>query len=456
MEINEWAIIKNPFAIKIINNEENIKEAFDAWNELPEPRYLQEDSIDKAHDLFSVLAEESQEEMNLAMFFLYAVISNDPEDTDFLGDVYQFYYSNMNGAVQSYRFYGADTKNHYPELSREVISRYLKHTSKADFINDGKVYVELSKEDPEQHKTDILGMIISEMEELGEISETQYEELLGALEDTLTKWNSYSYPKIEASDVYDTVRLIVETAFRFKAYRTCLLLAPILMISGKNTRSHFDESLIFAGKTLYQLGYEEFAKNCFLRADTNTNHLCWASEDEEYCDFLHKDTKLEVPQWATERDKMIQESLKNGQAFLVDGNQMIKAEAGFKKEYKKETQARNNQLSKVLPSFNTEFGYAENLTGEALISKADELIKLLGEQCSDTREKVLAYCLKAEGLLEQGKNVEAGIILDQAYGLKEGKYCSRLLNDYAELAKALGKRSEENAYRLRSKLLRRK
>ena len=173
-------------------------------------------------------------------------------------------------------------------------------------------------------------------------------------------------------------------------------------------------------------------------------------------DFLHKDTKLEVPQWATERDKMIQESLKNGQAFLVDGNQMIKAEAGFKKEYKKETQARNNQLSKVLPSFNTEFGYAENLTGEALISKADELIKLLGEQCSDTREKVLAYCLKAEGLLEQGKNVEAGIILDQAYGLKEGKYCSRLLNDYAELAKALGKRSEENAYRLRSKLLRRK
>ena len=73
MEINEWAVLKEPFAIKIINNEENIKEAFAVWNALAEPRYIQEDSMDKAHDLYSALAEESQEEMNLAMFFLYAV-----------------------------------------------------------------------------------------------------------------------------------------------------------------------------------------------------------------------------------------------------------------------------------------------------------------------------------------------------------------------------------------------
>ena len=146
MEINEWALLKTPFGIKITNCEALIKEAFDGWNALEEPRYLQEDSLDKAHELFSALAEESQEEMNLAMLFLYTVISNDPEDTHFLGDVYQFYFSNMNGAEQSYRFYGADAKDHYPELSREVISRYLKHTSKADFTNDGKVYVEQSQE----------------------------------------------------------------------------------------------------------------------------------------------------------------------------------------------------------------------------------------------------------------------------------------------------------------------
>lgn len=454
MEINEWAVLNEPFAIKIINNEENIKEAFTVWNALAEPRYIQEDSMDKAHDLYSALAEESQEEMNLAMFFLYAVISNDPEDTDFLGDVYQFYYSNMDGAEQSYRFYGAEAKNHYPELSREVISRYLKHTSKADFTNDGKVYVELSKEAPDLHKDDILGMIISELQELGNLSDAQYDELLGTLEGPLTKWYSYPYPKIEAADAYNTVRSIAETAFRYKAYRTCLLLAPIHMISGKDTRAHFDESLIFAGKTLYRLGYEEFAKNCFQKADANTAHLCWTSEDDEFRALLGKETKLTVPKWATERDEMIRACLKDGQAYLVDSDQMLEADEDFKKEYKKATKARDNHLKKVLPAFTTEYENAEHLTGEALTNKADEIIKLLGEQCSDTREYVLAYCLKAEGLLGQGKTDDAEQILKQAYQLKEGKFCSRLLADFADLAKALERKGEEKAYRFRYELLR--
>ena len=454
MEINEWAVLKEPFAIKIINNEENIKEAFAVWNALAEPRYIQEDSMYKAHDLYSALAEESQEEMNLAMFFLYAVISNDPEDTDFLGDVYQFYYSNMDGAEQSYRFYGAEAKNRYPELSREVISRYLKHTSKADFTNDGKVYVELSKEAPDLHKDDILGMIISELQELGNLSDSQYDELLGSLEGPLTKWYSYPYPKIEAADAYNTVRSIAETAFRYKAYRTCLLLAPIHMISGKDTRAHFDESLIFAGKTLYRLGYEEFAKNCFQRADANTAHLCWTSEDDVFRALLDKETKLTVPKWATERDEMIRAFLKDGQAYLVDGDRMLEADEYFKKEYKKATKARDNHLKIVIPAFTAEYENAEHLTGEALTNKADEMIKLLGDQCSDTREYVLAYCLKAEGLLGQGKTDDAEQILKQAYQLKEGKFCSRLLADFADLAKALERKGEEKAYRFRYELLR--
>ena len=454
MEINEWALLKDPFGIKITDFQALIKEAFDGWNALEEPRYLQEDSLDKAHELFSALAEESQEEMNLAMLFLYTVISNDPEDTHFLGDVYQFYFSNMNGAEQSYRFYGADAKDHYPELSREVISRYLKHTSKADFTNDGKVYVELSKEDPDLHKVDLLGMIITELKESGEISDDLYDELFGELEGPLTKWYSYSYPRIEEADSYDTVRSIAETAFRYKAYRTCLRLAPIHMISGKDTRSHFDDSLIFAGKVLYRLGYDEFAKNCFQRADANTDHSCWTSEDDEYRVLLDKETKLTVPKWASEYDKVIEEKLENDQACLVDGDQMIKADADYKKEYKKVFKARENHLKKVLPVFTDEYEHAEKLTREALTNKADELIKLLGDQCRDTREYVLAYCLKAEGLLEQQKTEDAGIILDQAYRLKEGKYCSRLLNDYADLAKALHNEGEEKAYRFRSKLLR--
>ena len=453
MEINEWAVLKEPFAIKIINFEENVKEAFDAWNALAEPRFLQEDSMDKAHDLYSALAEEAQEEMNLAIFFLYAVISNDPEDTDFLGDVYPFYFANMDGAEQSYLYYGAEAKDRYPELSREVISRYLKHTSKADFTNDGKVYVELRKEAPDLHKDDILGMIISELQESGDLSDAQYDELLGSLEEPLTKWYSYPYPKIEAADAYNTVRSIAETAFRYKAYRTCLLLAPIHMISGKDTRAHFNESLIFAGKTLYRLGYEEFAKNCFQRADANTDHTCWTSEDDEFRALLDKETKLTVPKWATERDKMIRASLKDGQAYLVDGDQMIEANEAFKKEFKKATKARDNQLKKVLPAFTAEYENAEHLTGEKLINKADELINLLGDPCRDTREYVLAYCLKAEGLLGQGKTDDAEVIIKQAYQLKEGKFCSRLLADFADLAKALQRKGEEKAYRFRYKLL---
>lgn len=453
MDINEWAILRDPFGIKITQNEENIKEAFQRWNALPEPRYLQEDSKDIADELYSALAEEAQEEINLAMFFLYTVIANNPEDTDFLSDVYQYYFSNMDGAEQAYRYYGADTKNHFPELSREVISRYLKHTSKADFSNDGKVYVELSKEDPNLHKADILGMIISELKESGNLSDSQHEDLLKATEGALAKWHSYSYPKIEAADAYDTVRSIAETAFRYKAYKTCLLLAPIHMISGKDTRSHFSESLIFAGKVMYQLGYEEFAKNCFQRADENTSHSCWTDADAKYRTLLEKDTKLTVPQWAVERDKMIQDCLNNGQAYLADAAQMFEADDGFKKEYKKSIKARENQLKKVLPAVTSEYEKAGDLSGEALSDKADELLQLLGEPCKDTREYVLACCLKAEGLLDQKKNEEAGRILEHAYLLKEGKYCSKLLNDYAELAKALGNIGEEKAYRFRASML---
>ncbi len=210
------------------------------------------------------------------------------------------------------------------------------------------------------HKADILGMIISELKESGEISDDLYDELLGELEGPLTKWYSYSYPRIEATDAYDTVCSIAETAFRHKAYRTCLLLAPIHMISGKDTRSHFEDSLIFAGKVLYRLGYEEFAKNCFQRADANTEHICWTSEDDEYHALMDKDTKLIVPQWASESDKMIRERLKNGQAYLVDGDNMIEADAGFKKEYKKVSKAKDNQIKKVLPAFYAEYPVCHN------------------------------------------------------------------------------------------------
>lgn len=453
MEINEWAVLKDPFGIKITELEALMKEAFDGWNSLAQPRYLQEDSLDKAHELFSALAEESQEEMNLAMLFLYPVISNDPEDTDFLGAVYEFYFSNMKGADQSLRYYGAEAKDHYPELSREVISRYLKHTGKADFTNDGKEYVELSKENPDLHKTDFLGMILSELEESGALSDAVYDELSESLKEPLEKWHEYSYPKIEAPDAYETVRTISETAFRFKAYRTCLRLAPIHMISGKDARSHFNESLIFAGKVMYRLGYEEFAKNCFQRADANTDHSCWTCEDEEYRALPDKETELTIPQWAAERDEMIQESLIDGKAYLADGDQMLEAYDSFKKEYKKASKAKDSQLKKALPVFEAEYKNNGDMNGEDLIKKADELIILLGDLCRDTREYVLAHCLKAEGLLDLNRYEEAGVILENAYRLKEGKYCGRLLSDCAELAKASGNKGEEKAYRLRSELL---
>ncbi len=51
---------------------------------------------------------------------------------------------------------------------------------------------------------------------------------------------------------------------------------------------------------------------------------------------------------------------------LVDGDQMIKADAGYKKEYKKVSKARENHLKKVLPVFTDEYEHSEKLTGEAL------------------------------------------------------------------------------------------
>ena len=76
------------------------------------------------------------------------------------------------------------------------------------------------------------------------------------------------------------MKTIEEVCFRRQAYRSCLILSPMYMLSGKDCRTHFDESLFFIGKVLYELGYLEQARNCFQCVDANTDRTCWSEEGQ--------------------------------------------------------------------------------------------------------------------------------------------------------------------------------
>ncbi|MBR1702956.1 MAG: hypothetical protein IJ716_13575 [Lachnospiraceae bacterium] len=468
----DWVVIKEPYQITIVNLAEEYEEAVREWNALPQPRYKQEESMDRAVDLNSTLLEKPEEETQLAMFALYVAISDNPEEGWYLTRAMDYYFRHM--------------KRNLPEFCREIIFRDLKHTSKADLSNSGKDYVALIKENENTHVADILGLILEELQEKAELSggvgeglsDKTIEELIDELKEPIVQWRNFKLPKTEDDSAYEVIRRIAEVCFRHKAYRTCLLLSPLHMICGKRSFTHFEESLFFTGKVLYELGYEEFARNCFQRVDENTAHTCWRKENEKYRALLEKETVLDVPQWVYDRDADIQEKAARGEALIVTDSEMDEIDENHEKEVKKQSRKYEKQLSESLAKFVEEWKQVEALAGLGgdanaetgiglkgqtdaesradveLHKKVEELLALLGEAGKDTKEAVECHCLNGEVYLREGNAAKAEEEYRAAYAIDAGRYSSRLMKDFAELAEYRGQKGMAKAYCFRAEILR--
>lgn len=438
-----WIVTEEPFSCDIVSMADQCKETMEAWNELPQPRYEQKESYDKLIDVYFSLMEKPVLEPGLATVVLFAVVQNSPEDSRYLDE-------NMD-------IYMRYIERNIPEFCREVVLRDLKHMSKSDLSNQGQEYVEVIKEDKNTHVADILGMIVDELQEKGVMTDCLYEELVNELKEYIIQWRELDVPKTEAKEAYSVMRAMEEICFKYRAYRTCLILSPMYMISGKDCQNHFDESVFFIGKVLYELGYREYARNCFQRVDANTNQACWSKEGEEkYKRLLNEETKLEVPQWVYDRDEDMQKKVQNGEAIIVSDEEADEMELfGTKrrKEEKSRERKNNNLLKKRIAAVSEQWEEFDASEGEALHRKAEELLEILGELGKNTEEVVSIYRRKGEEYLKAQDYKGAEQEFDKAYSFRMGRYDSKLMSDFAILAEHNGQKGRAKAYQFRAKIL---
>lgn len=440
-EIEYWVVMKEPFSFKVVNMADNCKTKMAAWNDLPQLRYEHKESYDKLLDVYFSLASKPLPEPLQATIVLATVTKNLPEEIRYL--------------IENRHIYMRYMEHNIPEFCREVVLRNLKYMRRSDLPNSGKEYVEVIKEDKNTHVADILGMIVEELQEKGVMTDGLYEELTEELQEYLIRWRELDVPKLNRKEAHPVMKAIEEICFQHQAYRTCLILSPMYMLSGKECDDHFDESLFFIGKVLYELGYLEYARNCFQRVDANTNQACWSPEGEEkYRNLLKEETKLEVPQWVYDRDEEVQKQLQSGEAYLISDEEMtydwiLAGEKGNKSRERK----NKKLLEKSIAVLSEQWESFETLEGGALHNKAEELLELLGDLGKSSEEMVSIYRRNGEEYLREQDYQRAEEEFQKAYSLQMGRYDSQLMSDLADLSEHLGQKGRAKAYRLRAKIL---
>lgn len=440
-EIKYWIVTKEPFSRTIVSMADLCKRTMAAWNDLPQPRYEHEESYWKLLDVYFSLVEKPMAEPLLATVIVATVVKNTPEEDRYLYE---------NGHI-----YMRYMERNIPEFCRETTLRDLKYTRRSDLPNKGKEYVEVIKEDKNTHVADILGMIIEELLEKGVMTDGLYEELTEELQEYLIRWRELDVPKLNSKEAHPVMKAIEEICFQHQAYRTCLILSPMYMLSGKECDDHFDESLFFIGKVLYELGYLEYARNCFQRVDANTGRACWSQEGEEkYRNLLKEATKLEVPQWVYDRDEEMQNKVQRGEAILVPTEEMnYDRRMAGEKENKSRERKHKKLLEKSIAALSEQWEQFEALEGGALHNKAEELLELLGDLGKSTEEMVSIHRRNGEEYLKEQDYQRAEEEFQKAYSLQMGRYDSQLMSNLADLSEHLGQKGRAKAYRLRAKIL---
>lgn len=337
------------------------------------------------------------------------------------------------------------------EICREFVTREIKESSKGDVANSNKAFIPLSKESADENVADIMGMIT---DELGELTEDDYEELLKDLAAPLDQWRNLEVPKWQDKNAYNIVYEILRLCYEHKAYHTALRLLGLLYAADERKKMpNLVKTNILAGKIAYELGYMETARRCFLFADRDTSRKKREPFPEEYREFLEQETKLEITEEVLEKQKFIDDGIASGKFKTYTLEEIDKYYDGDLEIEFLESEEKNKERKKLgEKAVNT---YEKHKGGDAKerLKGIDAAFKVFTEEPEVYEEAAYLYFLKANIYLEKDELENAYDCIKKAYGCKNGNKNGMVLLSTAIILGRMGRSKEATVYVFRGYIL---
>lgn len=337
------------------------------------------------------------------------------------------------------------------EICREFVTREIKEASKGDVANGNKAYIPLSKESADENVADIMGMII---DELGGLTEDDYEKLLEDLAAPLDQWRNLAVPKWQDKEAYDIVYAILQACYDHKALHTALRLLGLLYVADERKKKpNLVKTNILAGKIMYDLGYMEVARRCFLFAARDNSRKRKPPFPEEYRAFLEQETKLEITDEVRERQKFIEDAVASGKYKTYTEEEIDRylddeLEIEFP-DIEKQEEERKKLGKKALKTYEK---YAD-ADAEERLKGIDAAAAVFTEDAEVYEEAAYLYFLKANIYLEEDDLENAYAAVRKAYGCKNGNKNGMVLLTTAIILGKMGRSSEAAVYVFRSYIL---
>ena len=345
------------------------------------------------------------------------------------------------------------------EICRELVIYAIKKSSVGNVRNSNKQYIKLRSEDKDQNVADILGIIVEELEQEGHLDESKYKELLKDFAKPLEKWRNLEVPKAKHEGSYDLVYEIMQLCYKHKAYHAALRLSGLLFVSDQTKEEEkLSESLFLSGKILYELGYMEAAKRCFIFADEDTDKECWKGEEEKYHDLLQQDTKLEMNEELLKKLEVLEERVNSGKLKIYTeeerkqfsaqrraGTLELDASADPKKRKKMRTKLEKKAIAKYEK-------YAQG-SDEERMKGIDEAFAVFNEEPEVYEAAAYLYYLKANCYLTQNDYETAYEYFQKAYKCESGKRNGLVLLGTAIVLSQMGRMQESVVYLFRTYIL---
>ena len=345
------------------------------------------------------------------------------------------------------------------EICRELVIYAIKEIGIGDVRNSNKEYPKLRNEDKDQNVADILGIIVDELKQEGHLDESKYKELLEDFAKPLDKWRNLEVPKVKYEGSYDLVYEIIQLCYKHKAYHTGLRLSGLLFVSDQTKKFvKMAKTLFLSGKILYELGYMEAAKRCFIFADEDTDKECWKGEEEKYHDLLQQDTKLEMNEELLKKLEVLEERVNSGKLKIYTeeerkqfsaqrraGTLELDASADPKKRKKMRTKLEKKAIAKYEK-------YAQG-SDEERMKGIDEAFAVFNEEPEVYEAAAYLYYLKANCYLTQNDYETAYEYFQKAYKCESGKRNGLVLLGIAIVLSQMGRMQESVIYLFRTYIL---
>lgn len=339
------------------------------------------------------------------------------------------------------------------EICRELLHYSLKEVELRTIKKSHEAFSEILKEDKEQNAADILGMIIDELSVDG-LTEDDYHHLMQDFVKILVDWRELKVPKCFNKEAYGLMNDLLKNCYTYKAYHTAVALAGLLYVSDQTKkREHLSDTMYLMGKILYELGYKEVAKRCFIFADEDTGGKCWKEGDEDWKILLGQECQLELCNEITQLQQRIEADIISGKTKLYTWEELKAFRAG-KMEIpvivvKQQAKDRKKLGDKAIKTYEK----SANTTPEERLQAITAAFAIFTEAPEGYPEAAYLYFLKANIYLDKGELETAYDCFKKAYNCKDGKRNGMVLLGLAIVLSQMGRMKESTAYLFRTYIL---